>query len=102
MNPDFAIYAPNAFSPNDDAINDGFKVKGVGIDENSFKMYIYDRWGEVIFYTEKFDEQWDGSVKNSGKIAPNDVYIWKVFVKPYTASQKADPEEFIGSVTIVK
>ncbi len=102
VNPDFAIYAPNAFSPNDDAINDGFKVKGVGIDENSFKMYIYDRWGEVIFYTEKFDEQWDGSVKNSGKIAPNDVYIWKVFVKPYTASQKADPEEFIGSVTIVK
>ena len=102
VDPDFAIYAPNAFTPNDDGKNDGFKLFGVGVDRDNFELSIYDRWGEMIYYTQDFDAVWDGSIKNSTKLAPNDVYIWKAFAKPMNTSDRKDPEEFIGTVTVVK
>ncbi|MBL4651301.1 MAG: gliding motility-associated C-terminal domain-containing protein, partial [Flavobacteriales bacterium] len=102
VKPDFAIYAPNAFTPDDDGTNDGFKLFGVGVDEDNFELSIYDRWGELIFYTQDFNAVWDGYVKGTDKLAPNDVYIWKAFVKPFTSSDSAEPKEFIGSVTVVR
>ena len=102
VQPDFALYAPNAFTPNDDDLNEGFKLSGVGIDETEFELYIYTRWGEQIFYTSNFQEAWDGSVKRTDKPAPNDTYVWKAFVKRYTSSDSKEPEEFIGTITIVR
>ena len=40
---DFAIYIPNAFTPNKDGVNDGFLPLGVGWTD--FEMWIMDRWG---------------------------------------------------------
>ena len=102
VQPDFALYAPNSFTPDDDGLNDGFKLSGVGIDETDFELYIYTRWGEQIFYTSNFQEAWDGYVKQTDKPAPNNTYVWKAFVKRYTSSDSKPPEEFIGTVTIVR
>ena len=49
--PDIAIYIPNSFSPNDDKMNDLFKAYGIGIIE--FNMMIFNRWGELIFESNK-------------------------------------------------
>lgn len=81
---DFAFYIPSAFTPNEDGKNDFFFAKGIGIKE--FEMWIFDRWGNMIFYCktndspEKFPCLWDGIVKggNSDKPVQQDVYVWKI------------------------
>jgi gliding motility-associated-like protein len=67
------LYFPNAFTPNDDGINDLFYTKGRGI--KTFKMYIYNRWGDLIFYTEDRTEGWDGRSNQGEKISEQEVYI---------------------------
>ena len=40
---------------------------------------IFNRWGEMIFESNKLGEAWDGTYK--GKLVPNGVYTWKVDFK---------------------
>ena len=67
------LYYPTAFTPNNDALNDGFIVSGQFIVK--LKMTIFDRWGSAIFSTEK-NEPWDGT--SNGKPMPPATYVWKV------------------------
>ncbi len=68
------LYVPNAFSPNDDGINDAFFAKGLYIQK--FKIKIYDRWGSKVFESSDINEKWDGTFKE--KRAPEDVYIYVI------------------------
>ena len=95
---DFVFYAPNAFTPNNDGVNDVFLPKGIGFDENSFNFFIYDRWGNMIFYSDDSAKGWDGRVSQGKVIAEEDVYVWKVDLKDI----KGNTHKYIGSVTIVK
>jgi len=68
------IWAPNAFTPNDDGLNDVFRVH-----YNNSKgalLMIYNRWGQEIFRTENMEEGWDGQFKNEP--CQDDVYVWIV------------------------
>ncbi|MBS1977447.1 MAG: gliding motility-associated C-terminal domain-containing protein [Bacteroidetes bacterium] len=67
------LYYPTAFTPNGDNLNDGFTVAGQFIARMNLK--IFDRWGSLIFTTEK-NEMWDGTT--SGRPAPASSYVWKV------------------------
>jgi len=71
---DTDIFAPDAFSPNEDGYNDTFEVKAVMF--KTFKMLVMNRWGEVIFYSEDITKGWNGMIK--GKPAPVDSYIWRI------------------------
>jgi gliding motility-associated-like protein len=73
------IYIPNSFTPNGDKTNDTLFVKGVGIQE--FKFRIYNRWGELVFETDRLDKGWDGTFR--GEYAPEGVYIYTVSVKGF-------------------
>ncbi|MFH0864849.1 MAG: PKD domain-containing protein [Bacteroidota bacterium] len=95
---DFSLFVPNAFTPNNDGDNDGFSAEGTGVDLNSFEMYIYDRWGELVFQTNDFYEAWDGRVMHGEKIAPIAVYSWLIYVK----DENGEPYSFIGRVTLVR
>ncbi|HNP77480.1 MAG TPA: gliding motility-associated C-terminal domain-containing protein, partial [Cyclobacteriaceae bacterium] len=66
------LYHPDAFTPNGDNLNDGFTVRGQFIVKMNLK--IYDRWGALLFATEK-NEPWDG--RSEGKAMPPATYIWK-------------------------
>ena len=99
VEPDYAIYAPNAFSPDDDNVNDGFKIYGVGLDPNNFELMIYDRWGELIFISSNLYQEWDGTIKGTENFAPNDVYVWKALYIPYNYTE---PIEVVGHVTVVR
>jgi len=58
--PAFTFYIPNAFTPaNGDGINDLFTGKGIGIAE--YEMWIFDRWGEKVYYTNDIEK--DGTEK---------------------------------------
>ncbi len=71
-------FVPNAFSPNDDGINDVFYVLGKCISEVKL-LRVFDRWGEMVF--EKSNTLpndplygWDGKFKE--KAASSDVYVY--------------------------
>ncbi len=64
------IFIPNAFTPNEDGVNDRLGVRGLGIQDLYFA--IFDRWGERVFETRDPEATWDGSFK--GEKLPPDVY----------------------------
>ncbi|PSR06219.1 MAG: hypothetical protein BRD49_01630 [Bacteroidetes bacterium SW_10_40_5] len=66
------VYLPNAFTPNDDGLNDEFKVRGDFLE--GFELKIYNRWGAQVYKTTDPQEGWDGTYK--GEIAPQGIYIW--------------------------
>ncbi|HVA99613.1 MAG TPA: PKD domain-containing protein, partial [Bacteroidia bacterium] len=98
IQPDWAIYVPNAFTPNGDGLNDVFIAKGFGLDPDGFKMYIFDRWGNLIFNTNNINQGWDGHANKGAKIAQEDVYVWKIIVKDVFGST----HQYIGKVTLVR
>ena len=53
---------PNAFTPNNDGLNDCFGIKHWGVLE-SVEFNIYNRWGELIFHTTDVTKCWDGKWK---------------------------------------
>ena len=69
------IYVPNAFTPDGDTQNDEFYAEGMYLDD--YEMYIYNRWGELIFTSKNQDEGWDGTYMNNE--CQIDVYVWKIY-----------------------
>ena len=70
------IYVPTAFTPDNDGVNDAFKVESETL--QVFELNIYNRWGEMVFQTKKLNTPWDGSYKNGGYFCPDGVYTWQV------------------------
>lgn len=94
---EYALYVPNAFSPNSDGTNDIFKAKGIGIID--FKMYIFDRWGNQVFFSEEFEKGWDGTFMSKGEvIVQEDVYVWKIELK----NIKGEKKQLAGQVSLLK
>lgn len=72
----FKIFVPKAFSPNNDGKNDLFMAYGE--DVNEFEFRIFNRWGQLMFTTYDVTSGWDGTIKGSGKLATNDLYIYAI------------------------
>ena len=98
ITPDFAIYIPNAFTPDGNGVNDIFQPLGVGIDEENYRMDVFDRWGEVIFTSNNFRKGWDGTVKGGSLIAQQGVYTYKILIK----DTKGTKRPYVGHVTLLK
>lgn len=77
--PEFTLYIPNAFTPNDDGINDLFNIAGLGIVEVT--LNIYNRWGENIYTSTGLENGWNGTVQKDNSTAQQDVYIYDARVK---------------------
>lgn len=93
----FTFYAPSAFTPNNDGGNDKFIVKGTGIDEDEFRMIIYDRWGQKVFETSDYKNGWNGRVKDN-KFATTGVYSWLILYK----DTNGNSHEVAGYVTLLR
>ncbi len=68
-------HLPNAFTPNGDGKNEGFKGVGYLDGMTDFNMTIWNRWGELIFETNDPTEEWTGRKQNQGDILQNGVYV---------------------------
>ena len=95
IRPEYLFWLPNAFTPNNNGINDVFKPKLIGV--HNYDFMIFDRWGELIFETNNSDEGWNGRYQN--KLCSNDVYVYKITFKD---DVKNDFHQYIGSVTLVR
>jgi len=78
--PEVKLWVPDAFTPDNDGINDIFMAKGTNIINSDFSMTIYDRWGEIIFESDKIEIGWDGSVKGQDYAKPG-VYTYLISFK---------------------
>jgi gliding motility-associated-like protein len=90
------LWVPNSFTPNGDLLNDYFMPKGDDITD--YQMMIFNRWGELIFQTDKMEVGWNGTFK--GVAAEQDVYVWKVKYK--TICSENDVITAIGNVTVIR
>jgi len=72
--PSYAIYVPNAFTPNDDPSNQLFCVTGYGVLETNYSIHIYNRVGQLIYTNNVWGECWDGTI--GGVDAEEGVYIY--------------------------
>lgn len=67
------LWAPNAFSPNGDGINEFFRIFS-SEPLVSGKLIILNRWGQVVFSADNPEAEWDGTYR--GLLCPQDVYTW--------------------------
>lgn len=84
------FFAPNAFTPNSDAINDEWKpsVKGA----RQYHLDIFNRWGQVVFSTTDPDQGWDG------KNGIPEIYSYKAWLTEYGPMER----EYNGSFVLIK
>jgi gliding motility-associated-like protein len=66
---------PNAFTPNGDGLNDYFQFYTKGI-EKILSVKVFNRWGQLIYYSSGNDEGWNGTYKE----APSEmgVYVYDI------------------------
>jgi gliding motility-associated-like protein len=93
--PPFAIYIPNAFTPNLDGINDVFTAAGQGF--TSIEMSIFDRWGREIFRTNDTKRGWTGYDENNRKY-PIGVYVYRIDA----LTPPGFKYRYIGRVTLIR
>lgn len=90
------VYAPNAFSPNNNSKNEEFKPSLYNVKQDNYIFRIYNRWGEKVYETTDLNGSWDGM--HNGVPCEQDVYVWTV------SGLFINNDEFAlrGTVTLLK
>lgn len=92
------FYAPTAIAPGNGGRNQEFFVVGNGLDETTYHLFVYDRWGAVIFETTDFYEHWNGRFRGSGEYVEVGTYTWLVTIEDVNGIQ----HEYSGPVTVIR
>jgi len=92
------FWAPTAITPGNGGRNENFIVMGIGLDEETYHLYIYDRWGEVIFETTDFQQYWNGRFEGEGEFVELGTYTWLVTIRDINGVN----HEFAGTVTVIR
>lgn len=76
---DGSTYIPNAFTPNNDGVNDIWFV--VSTCAKSYKCSIFNRWGTKLIDLTTISEGWDGTYK--GELVPDGIYVYVLELETY-------------------
>lgn len=68
------LYVPNTFTPDQDGLNDLFLAKARELAK--FQLMVFNRWGELIFTSDRLDQGWDGTFR--GHPSPIGTYVWRI------------------------
>ena len=98
---EFRIFIPNAFTPDNNGVNDSFLPLGQGYDAVEYEFLVFNRWGEVVFKTNDPNEPWIGQNNQVGgyHYVNDGVYMYSVTALGY---HDISSQVFRGSVTIVR
>ncbi|TXE15236.1 gliding motility-associated C-terminal domain-containing protein, partial [Seonamhaeicola algicola] len=74
-----------ALTPNGDAYNETFEIAGIDLCGFTYQVQIYNRWGALVFESDDYQNDWDGSSSKSavgaaGKV-PNGTYYYIIKIK---------------------
>ena len=96
LNKEF-FWVPNAFTPDNPVGNELFGSVSVGT--LTQEMYIYNRWGEQVYYCSGVDCTWDGH-DTHGRVCPQGAYV---YIIRYTNTFEPKKTQIIkGSVTLIR
>jgi gliding motility-associated-like protein len=83
------VILPEGISPNGDGLNDVWVIGGISTLKNELR--IFNRWGETVYETENYQNDWAGT-KSNGNELPNDTYFFVLKVEGY--------EDFTGYIIV--
>lgn len=95
---DYAVYIPNSFTPNGDGHNDVFFPQGMGVNMERYTMYIFDRWGNMIYQTSAWPGGWDGTTQGTSKVCQVDTYVYKIV----TMDPNGARHIYVGQVNLIR
>ena len=105
IDPDITVFIPNAFRPsstvtdcfdNDPNCNKVFKVVANG--HLSVEVFVYNRWGQMVFKTTDANVGWNGNVMNGTVECPQEVYVYQVNATSYSGKSY----RYSGSITLLR
>jgi gliding motility-associated-like protein len=96
IRPEYSFYIPNTFTPNGNGMNDHFFPKGTQFENTDNIMYIFDRWGEMIFETNDLNTGWDGTYK--GNKVQVGVYVWRIIA----TDLEGNKYDYMGHVNVIR
>jgi len=76
----FGFQLPSAFTPNGDGLNDCFGLSSWG-GVTDVRFYIYNRWGELIFFSTDPSKCWDGTYK--GQPLGTEVFVYQAYANSF-------------------
>jgi gliding motility-associated-like protein len=91
---EFGFWIANAFTPDNNKLNDTFKPIIFGV--HDYKFSIFDRWGVKIFETSDLNQGWDGNYKNA--LCKIDVYNYRIVFKDDVGNSF---HQYIGKVSLI-
>jgi len=99
---DLLIYIPNCFTPDQDEFNQFFEpVFTSGFDPFDYNLFIYNRWGQLIFESHDHTQGWDGAYGENGKarLVQDGIYTWKIEFK---TSDTDERKVIVGHVNVLR
>ena len=90
------IEIPTAFTPNNDGLNDYFRPHNA-LKADSYEFKVYNRWGQLVFASNDWQQKWDGRIK--GVVQTTGVYVWML---SYTNRDTKQPVFRKGTVTLIR
>ncbi len=90
------IFIPSAFTPNNDRVNDVFRISGAAYVKD-FSMQIFNRFGKVIYKTSNALQGWDGLF--AGLQQPAGLYVYRV---QFTNLQTGEENNLKGNVMLIR
>ncbi|MFK7787596.1 MAG: PKD domain-containing protein [Crocinitomicaceae bacterium] len=96
---DYTIYVPNTFTPDGNGVNETFKPVLEGFDEDDYTLYIFNRWGELVFESHDMNVGWDGKYSRLKEEVQDGVFTWKIEAG---IKYSSDSKIFVGHVSILK
>jgi len=75
--PPFNVFVPTAFTPNGDGINDRLKIVATRVKD--YHLFLYNRWGQLVFESKALENMWDGRFKGKEE-SQTGVYSYIIFI----------------------
>jgi gliding motility-associated-like protein len=92
---------PGAFTPNHDGLNDVFRaVWNADVLPTSFRLLIYNQWGELLYTGSDINQGWDGTY--NGDPCPVGIYTYLLSVDKPAGNSPAQETTTRGIVTLVR
>ena len=99
MNSVLQVWVPNAFTPEQDGLNEIFLPIIKGAKPTGYHFMIFDRWGTLIFETFDSGEPWIGDIRGGKGFAQDGTYVWRLEVQPLADRSL---KVFTGFVTVLR
>lgn len=92
------FYVPNAFTPNDDGLNELFKPL-YHCDMEDYTMKVFNRWGQLVFATDNKTYGWNAKFNNSA--VPSGIYLYVFNYRPLIKGKLNDCITKSGTVAVI-